>query len=48
MSKYGYRSPIYRKASTAEVIGSLVIHLVLSVSAAALGIKMYRDKGGDK
>ena len=49
--KYGFQSPVYRKASAAEIIGSVVIHLVLTVSATALGIKMYNKNNkerGDK
>ena len=50
--KYGFQSPVYRKASAAEIVGSIVINLAITISATALGIKMYnkknQDKGGNK
>lgn len=44
MSKYGIQSPVYRKATTAEVIGSIVINLVVGIATTALGIHMYNEK----
>lgn len=50
MSKYGIQNPVYRKASATEIVGSVVINIILTISATALGIKMYnrKNKGGEK
>ena len=48
MSKYSFQSPVRRNPSTAEVIGSIVINLVVGITTTALGIHMYNEKKARK
>lgn len=43
MSKYGIQSPVYHKATTAEIVGRVVINLVVGITTTALGIHLFNE-----
>ena len=49
--KYGFQYPVYEKPTGTEIVESIIINLMLTIGATAIGIKMYKDKnsnGGKK
>lgn len=48
MSKYGFQSPLYRKANAAEIIGSIIINVFVGVMTTAIGIDMYNKRKAAK
>lgn len=47
-TKFGIQSPLYRKATTAEIIGGIVMNVFVGVVTTAIGIDLYNKKKAAK
>lgn len=47
-TKFGIQSPVYRKATTAEIIGGIIINVAVGVMTTAIGIDLYNKKKAAK